>query len=189
MTTGTVIPFDQALERFRAYLTVLARLQLGRRFPGKLDPSDVVQQTLLDAHRKRDQFRGTCEGELVAWLRQALAHTLADAARALGRAKRDVALERSLEAGLGDSSCRLAAWLAADQSSPSQRASKDEELLRLAEALEELPRAQRDAVMRHHLQGWSLAEVARELGRSEAAVAGLLHRGLKRLRELLEAGS
>jgi RNA polymerase sigma-70 factor (ECF subfamily) len=173
------------LERYRAYLALLARLQLDGRFPEKLDASDIVQQTLLEAHEKRAQYRGRTPSEEAAWLRQMLAHNLADAVRALGRAKRDATLERSLDAALGASSCRLEAWLAAEQSSPSQRAVKNEELLRLAEALAALPEPQREAVVRHHLQGCSLAELARHLGRSEPAVAGLLHRGLKRLRELL----
>lgn len=176
----------QALAGYRAYLSLLARLQLDGRMRGKLDPSDVVQQTLLEAHAKRDQFRGTTEAERAAWLRQMLAHNLADAFRALGRAKRDVKRERSLDVALDASSCRLEAWLAADQSSPSQHAVKQEQQLRLADALTELPAAQRDAVVLHHLQGLSLAALARELDRSEPAVAGLLHRGLKKLRELLK---
>lgn len=177
---------EPSLARFREYLCLLARLQLDARQRDKLDPSDVVQQTLLEAHTKRDQFRGQTEAELAAWLRTMLAHNVADALRALGRAKRDVALERSLEASLNESSARLQAWLAADQSSPSQRAVKNEELLRLAQALTQLPEPQRDAVVLHHLQGWTLANLANHLDRSEAAVAGLLHRGLKKLRELLQ---
>src|SRR5262245_16212498 len=99
------------LEKFRAYLRLLARLQLDPLLRSKLDPSDVVQQTLLEAYAKRDQFRGATEGQWLAWLRQALAHNLADALRAFGQAKRDVSRERSLQAGVEASSRRLAAWL------------------------------------------------------------------------------
>jgi RNA polymerase sigma-70 factor (ECF subfamily) len=173
------------LERFRDYLVLLARLQLDARLRAKLDPSDVVQETLLEAYRKRAQFRGQADAELAAWLRQMLTHNLADAVRDLGRAKRDVAVERSLEAALTDSSVRLCGLLAADQSSPSQQAVHNEDLLHLAQALARLPEPQREAVLLHHLQDQPLAEVARLLGRTEAAVAGLLHRGLKKLRELL----
>jgi RNA polymerase sigma-70 factor (ECF subfamily) len=173
------------LERYRNYLRLLARLQLDPRLRGKLDPSDLVQQTLLQAHQMQDQFRGTTEAEQAAWLRQILAHTMANAARDLGRLKRDVGRERSLEAAIEESSVRLEAWLAAEQSSPSELAEKNERLLRLAEALEQLPEAQREAVVLHHLRGLSLAELAAQLGRSEGAAAGLLHRGIKRLRELL----
>lgn len=178
-------PIGPSLERCRNYLRLLARMQLDGPLRDKLEASDLVQQTLLEAFARQEQFRGQTEGELLAWLRQILAHNLADALRALGRAKRDVKLERSLEASLEHSSMRMAGCLAADHSSPSERAVRNEELLRLAEALTELPEAQREALILHHLQGLSLAETAVRLGRTEPAVAGLLHRGLKKLRELL----
>jgi RNA polymerase sigma-70 factor (ECF subfamily) len=141
--------------------------------------------TELQAHQAQDQFRGTTKAEQAAWLRQILARILANAARDLGRLKRDVGRERSLEAAIEESSLRLEVWLASEQSSPSVRAEKNEQLLRLAEAMEQLPEAQREAVELHHLRGLSLAELAGQLGRSEGAVAGLLHRGIKRLRQLL----
>src|SRR5579885_672319 len=103
----------QELERFRAYLRLLARLHLDPRLRGKLDASDVVQQTMLQAFQARAGFRGSTEAELAAWLRQILARNLAHAARDLGRDKRDVARERSLEQALGQSSHRLGLWLAA----------------------------------------------------------------------------
>jgi RNA polymerase sigma-70 factor (ECF subfamily) len=173
------------LERFRAYLHLLARMQLGPRLQGKLDPSDLVQQTLLQALEALDQFRGRSEAKLAAWLRQILARNLANAARDLGRAKRDVARELSLEAALEQSSARLEAWLAAEQPSPSQQAQRKEQVLRLAEALASLPKAQQEALTLHYLQGWSLGDIGRHLGRSPAAVAGLIKRGLKQLRLLL----
>lgn len=175
----------EALERFRDYLHLLARMHLDHRLRGRLDPSDVVQQTLLEAHQKRDQFRGQTDAEQARWLSQILTHNLADAIRAIRRIKRDVARERSLEAACDESSVRIEAWLVADQSSPSQQAAKNEQLLRLAEALTQLPEPQREAIVLHHLQRWSLGELATHLGRSEPAVAGLLHRGLKKLRELM----
>lgn len=177
---------DLALEHFRDYLCLLAGSQLDSRLQGKLDPSDVVQQTLMEAHQARAQFRGQGPAQQAAWLRQILARNLANAVRDLGRAKRDVGRERSLEAALEDSAARLDAWLAAEQASPSEQAAHTEQVLRLAQALAALPEPQRQAVVLRHYQGWSLADISRHLGRSPAAVAGLLHRGLNQLRALLE---
>jgi RNA polymerase sigma-70 factor (ECF subfamily) len=175
-------------ERFRAYLDLLARMELSPRLQAKLGPSDIVQQTMLQAHRAWKDFRGTTEGELAAWLRKILARNLAHAGRDHGRAKRDVARERSLEASLNQSSARLEALLAADQSSPSQKAERHERAVRLAEALKSLPEAQREAVELHYWQGWPLAQIGEHLGRSKPSVAGLLHRGIKRLKHLLHEG-
>ena len=178
----------RGLDQFRDYLRLLARLRLDPRLRAKLDPSDVVQQTLLRAHQAAGQFRGQGRPEQAAWLRQILANTLANALRDLARAKRDVALERSLEGCLADSSSRLEGWLAADQSSPSQRAERNEQLLQLSEALVGLPEAMREVLLLRHCQGWSLAEISAHLGRSRPAVASLLRRGLKQLREHLRRG-
>jgi RNA polymerase sigma-70 factor (ECF subfamily) len=168
---------DGSLERFRVYLRRLAQSHLGCRFSAKLDPSDIVQQTLLDAYQNLDQFRGTSERERAAWLRQIFANNLADVFRALSRQKRDIARERS--------SARLAAWLEELPAASDDQTEECEQLLRLAWALSELPELQHTAIDLHHLQGLSLAQTAQALHRTEASVAGLVRRGLVRLRELL----
>lgn len=173
------------VERFRPYLQLMARLQQGNRMKAKFSSSDLVQQTLLEAYEQRDQFRGQTDGEFAAWLRRILVHNLADAFRAQARAKRRADLERSLEQAIGQSSARLIELIAASEPSPSRKAVRDEDVLRLAVALEALPGAQRETVERHHLQGESLKETAEAMGRSPEAVAGLLHRALMRLKEHL----
>jgi RNA polymerase sigma-70 factor (ECF subfamily) len=105
--------------------------------------------------------------------------------RTFARPGRDAAREQPLDASLAESSARLAAWLAAEQSSPSERAKRHEDARRLAEALEQLPEGQREALVLQHWQGWTLAQIGAHLGRSPEAVAGLLKRGLKQLRRLL----
>jgi RNA polymerase sigma-70 factor (ECF subfamily) len=174
-----------AVERYRSYLLLLAQMHVGRGGGNRLDPSDLVQQTLLDAHRQREQFRGSSPAEMAAWLRRMLACNVADAWRSLKRGKRDVGRERSLEAELVESSSRLATCLTSAKSSPSQQAMRQEEILRLADAVAALSEAQREAVLLHYWQGLPLAEVASAMKRTPASVAGLLQRGLKALRELL----
>jgi RNA polymerase sigma-70 factor (ECF subfamily) len=179
----------KGLDQFRSYLLLLARLRLQRRLQGKLDASDVVQQTLLQAHLGWEQFRGRTAGEQAAWLRQILARVLANAARDHGRDKRDVGRERSLEDALRDSATRLEGWLTSDGPSPSEQAERHERAVRLAEALAGLPDSQREAVVLRHFQDRSLAEIAAELNCTTAAVTGLLYRGLKTLRQRLQPGS
>jgi RNA polymerase sigma-70 factor (ECF subfamily) len=176
------------LEGYRDYLALLARIQVARRLRAKVDLSGVVQQTLFDAHQALPRFRPRDEAERAAWLRRILANNLADELRKLRAAKRDVGRERSLEADLDESSARLGAWLAADQSSPSRGVERQEQALALARALAALPEAQREALVLQHWGGWSLAQIAEHLGRTPAAVAGLLKRGLARLREDLDEG-
>jgi RNA polymerase sigma-70 factor, ECF subfamily len=173
------------LEQYRAYLRLLARLQLDPRLRRQLDPSDLVQQALLEAYRSLEQFRGRSDAELAAWLRQILARQMAHALRDLTRARRDVNRERSLEAALAESSARLEAWLTAEQSSPAEQAERNEQAVRAAAALELLPEPQREALVLHYWEGQTLPQIAEHLGRSPAAVAGLLQRGLKALRSHL----
>lgn len=174
------------LDHFRSYLLLLARVRLDRKLQGKLDASDIVQQTMLEAHQALESFRGENTAAQAAWLRQILARNLANAVRDLTREKRDVGRERAFQAGLDESASRLEGWLAADQSSPSGQAQRHERALLLAQALTCLPEQQREAVVLRHFHGRSLAEIAEELTTTTAAVTGLLHRGLKNLRKALK---
>lgn len=174
------------LERYRSYLELLARMQFDRRLQAKLDPSDIVQQTMLQAYRALPEHRGDNSAQMAAWLRQILARNLTHTIRDLQRDKRDVRRERSLQQHVDQSSARLEAWLQAEQSSPSHIAAHNEQLLQLAEALAGLPPEQREAIELHYFHGWKLAEIATHLGRSVSAVGGLLHRGLRGLRGTLQ---
>jgi RNA polymerase sigma-70 factor (ECF subfamily) len=155
----------------------------------KINASDVVQETLLEAHSAFEQFRGTSEAELLAWLRTILANKLADAARHFGRQKRDAALERQYLETLERSTIRLQKLVMVPQTSPSQLVVRHRLLCRVAEAMSTIPEDQRTAIELHHLAGYSVVECAARMGRTKAAVAGLLRRGLKQLRQALEEES
>jgi RNA polymerase sigma-70 factor (ECF subfamily) len=173
------------LERFRDYLALLGRLHVEPRLRGKLDVSGVVQQTLLEAYQALRRQPADGDAARLALLRRVLANNLADEARRLGRARRGAGHDLSLEEAVGRSSARLEQFLADVASTPSEVAGRREEALRLPAALASLPEPQRRAVELRHLQGLSLAEVAAELQTTRPAVAGLLHRGLQKLREAL----
>ena len=174
------------IDAYTDYLRLLARLHLAPKLRRRLDPSDIVQQTVLQAHARREQFRGTSEEEWIGWLRAILTNVLAAAMRDHGRQARDVGRERSIEAQFAESASRLEQWLAAEQTSPSQQASRQEQLVRLASALTKLPEDQREAVELHHLAGYTVAEVGEMMGRTRAAAMGLIFRGLQRLRGFLD---
>jgi RNA polymerase sigma-70 factor, ECF subfamily len=186
MTQGPEGP-ARPLEDYREYLRLLARLQLDPQLRGRLDSSDIAQETLLKAHARQDQFRGKSEAERAAWLRAILANTLADALRKLAREQGRA--EGSLEAALEESSVRLERWLESNEPAPGERILRQEQLLRLADALAQLPEEQRTAIELRHLQGYSVPDISELTGRSVASVSGLLRRGLKRLRQFLDERS
>jgi RNA polymerase sigma-70 factor (ECF subfamily) len=173
----------QPLDRYRTYLDLLARARLPARLRQQFGASDIVQQTLLQAYRKREQFRGQSEAEFRAWLRTILARLLADAARRCGQGQAGRA--QSLERALEESSERLERWLATDDSSPSQGVLWEERMLELAEALARLTEDQRTALELRYFEGLSVAEICSRMGRGTSSVANLLYRGLKALRERL----
>src|SRR5262249_35444909 len=165
----------------------LARVQLGQNLQGKVDPSDLVQEAFLEAHRDFGQFQGQTEAELRAWLRRLLATGLADQVRRFrGTRRRDLRLERQLAAALDQSSQALEGGLVAPGSSPSARAARREEAVRLAEALELLPVDYRDVLLLRHFQGLTFPDIARRLGKTLDGVKNAWLRGLARLRRTLE---
>jgi RNA polymerase sigma-70 factor (ECF subfamily) len=173
------------LERFRDYLQVLARMQIDPRLRRDCDPSDIVQVVMLKANQGLDDFRGTTPEEQAGWLRQILVRTLVDALRDRLRARRDIRREVDLERSVNASSARLEACAASREPSPSAVVANKESAVLLAQALAQLPEPQREAVTLKHLEGRPLMEVANLMGRSPAAVASLLRRGLAQLRTSL----
>lgn len=175
----------EVCQRYRHYLRVVADARLDYRLRGQIDASDLVQQTLFQAHLAWHQYRGSSDGELIAWLRQILLRHMLHVMRDLQREKRDVRRERSLQDAIGNSTQRLEAWLAIDETSPSQRVMQVERAMAIAQAVQSLPDAQRHAIILYYWQGLTLAQIAEYLGRTVPSVAGLIHRGLKQIRSLL----
>jgi RNA polymerase sigma-70 factor (ECF subfamily) len=173
------------LERYRSWLTLLARLQVDPRFRSKFDASDLVQQTLLEAVRDWPKFRGGSHAELAAWLRAILAHVLQHEVRHFGAQGRDLGRELSLEQALAESSRRLAEALAAPGSSPSQHAGRHEMELLLADALSRLPADYAEVILLRNIESLPHEEVARRMGRGVGAVRMLWVRALSKLREEL----
>ena len=168
-----------APERYRAYLRLLAGQQLPKRVHRLQGASDMAHETILKAHKKREQFRGATEAEYRGWLRRILANTIADAA---------AVKEPDVLQALEQSSAHLENWVVAADTSPAEQLERAEQLLRLAEALLQLPEDERTALEMRYLQDprCSLPEIAKALDRPTAkAVAGLLARGLEKLRGLL----
>jgi len=179
---GEGVAVGQLLECYRGYLKLLARVQLSRG-KRRADPSDLVQEAFLRAHKAFQQFRGTTEVELAAWLRQILARCLADMHRA--RQAPGGITARAIDADLDRSSHDLAARLAAPRETPSRSAERRETAVLLAQALEQLPADYREAIVLRHLEELSTEEVARRMGRTVDSVRKLWARGMIELRRIL----
>jgi RNA polymerase sigma-70 factor (ECF subfamily) len=180
---------EQLFARYQHYLYVLAQAQLGRRLRTKCAPSDLVQQTLLEAHRDFGGFQGQHEGELLAWLRRILAHNLFNEARRYGARQRDADREISLDqvqAGVEGSSLMLQRCLAASGPSPSQIALEHESAVRLADALARLPEDYQTVLLLRVFEELPAEEVAQRMNRSAGAVRMLQMRALTALRQEME---
>jgi RNA polymerase sigma-70 factor, ECF subfamily len=183
---GDAVTLGRLLELYRRYLGLLARVQIGQRLQGKVDASDLVQETFLEAHRNFGQFRGVSEGQLIQWLRQILAMKLAGLLRHyLGTQGRDVRLEREIADALDQSAGFLDRGLVAAQSSPSQQAARREQAVVLADALAQLPDDYREVLVLRHLEGLTFPEAAARMGKTLNSVNKLWMRALARLRQVL----
>lgn len=184
---GDRIAFGQLLERYRHYLELLARIQIGRRLQGKVDAADLVQDTFLEAHRSFERFQGDAEPVLRAWLHQILAGQLAHLVRRYCQTQgRDVNLEEALLKDLDQSSDVLDRGLTDSRASPVDSAVRREQAVALADALSELPADYRDVIILRQIEGLGFAEVAQRMERSVDSVQKLWIRALDRLRQRLE---
>ena len=174
----------EAFERYRPYLQVLARQAVPTAIQARLDPSDVVQQTIAEAWRCQDQFRGGESDSYLPWLRGILTRVAAANVRHhLGTQARDAGREVVITEILQRTDANLEAIVAASSLGPASAALHNEQVLDLTAALESLPDDQRNVLIWRHFEDLSHAEMAARLDRSEAAVRMLWVRALKSLKE------
>ena len=185
--TGSTETLGDLLQLYRNYLSVLATTQLDGRLRRRLNSSDVVQETMLAAHRDFGAFRGKTEGELLAWLRQILINCVRHAVEVHVKAqKRDIRREVALDATtptVDDSMMRLANVLADKGRSPSEECGKRELAVAVADQLAKLKPDYRDVIVLRNLQGLSFDEIAERMGRSKGSVRMLWLRAMEKFKQ------
>jgi RNA polymerase sigma-70 factor (ECF subfamily) len=179
---------------YRNYLRMVVRTGLGPRLRERVELSDVVQEALVEVVRQFPQFTGQNEAALVGWLRRLVGQKLADLGRYHSRAKRAgeataLPLDAAPDAGRGrpgEESGRLLDMLALSQTSPSQAASKREQLVLLADAFAGLPEGEADVLWLYYAENLSFEAIGQRLDLSRKSVRGIYARGLKHLKRSLE---
>lgn len=178
---GDIEALGALLEQHRSRFRVIARIKLDSAIRGRIDPSDVIQQTFLEARRDFHSFTGDAAEQFEAWLKTILEHNVANTIQFHARAqKRSVFRER----GNSQEEQRelVQETLPGNEMSPSQLLARIEVRDFVIKTLEHLPNGEKEAVRLRYLEDLSLDEIARKLDRTNQAVAGLLKRGLRRLR-------
>ncbi len=179
---------DRLLQRYRGRLRALIALRLDARLRARIDPSDVVQDSLAEANRRLAEYARTQPLPFYPWLRGLALEQLAQHYRRHVRAqKRSVQREEKSLSGLPDDSLdELADRLAASGSSPSARLRKQDLRRWLQQALARLPQRDREVIVLRHLEQLSVRDMAAVLGITEATAKVRHARALERLRKLLE---
>jgi len=179
------------LNEFQNLLRARARESFDVRLRGRISESDLVQMTLMTAAEGFPAFRGQSEAELVAWLKAILAQHMAATARwHLRTQKRSAGKEVTFEGVAAGSQSATEGGTsafapAANGLTPSRYLMQEELRERIGAAIAELPWEQQEAVRLKFIDEWTLPEIAEFLGKTERAVAGLVARGMKRLKDVL----
>lgn len=182
---GSESALGDLLGRYRKLLKMLVRTQLHGPMQAKADASDVVQDTLMNAVKGFASFQGVTESSLIAWLRTILACQLANLYRHHYAGRRSIQLEQRLDAQLHQSSMALQGALQTD-SSPSQQAANEEQLVALADAIESLPEHYRTVILLRYVRGQQFSDIAEHMGRSRDGVRKLWVRALAQLKKAME---
>lgn len=179
---------DRLFDRCRNYVNVVARAEVESWMRAKVDASDLVQQTMMEAHQEIDKFRGNTEAEWLAWLRRILSNNAIDFVRHYkGTAKRAVAREVRIDRMKPGGSLSAAFELTADIESPSELVMRKEREIAVADAIAQLSADHQEVIMLRNLQRLPFDEVAKRMERSRPAVQMLWARALKALQQVLES--
>lgn len=186
---GSPEALGELLESYRNYLRLLAASQLRGRLSRRVSPSDVVQETMLAAHRDFEAFRGETPIQFSAWLRSILSHNLLNAIDRHLCIKRDARREvsfDSIDRRLDSSGAAMQTLLVAGDPSPSARLSRQEDSRRVADLVAQLPQDYREVILLRNFNGYRFDRVAAQMNRSPVAARLLWLRAIRRLRELYE---
>lgn len=180
-------PDTEAFDRYRPYLTMLARQAVPAAMQARVAPSDLVQQTIAEAWRCQEQYRGDGSSQQLPWLRGILTRVAAaNMRRHLGTQSRDANREVAVTELLGRTDASLDAIAVASSLGPASAAERNEQVLRLATAIESLSEEYRSILIWRHFEDLPHKEIAARLGKSDAAVRMLWLRALKSLKTAFE---
>ena len=175
------------LARYRDYLRRMVAARLDRRLAPRVDPSDVVQESLALASQRMDEYLQTQPLPFVGWLRQIAAGSVRDAHRRhLSARRRSVSREARVEDLADDLAGEPGRQFIGRDTSPSNRLMREERRVQVKAALAELPPRDRDVLVMRYLEHLSIAEMAEALGITEGAVKVRLLRALERTRSRME---
>lgn len=169
----------QIWQQLRSYILMFADQRLDQGLKGKLDASDIVQQSLLEAHRDFREFRGQSEAELKSWICRLVVHNLTDAGRRFRQSQQRCLTKEVSWCAEAEASAMSGE---ASVSSVIRRRETDDELMR---AVAELPERSQQVLELRHRMGLSHAQIAQELGMTEAAARKLWSRIVEELQERL----
>lgn len=185
--SGNQSALGQLLEQHRSYLKLLASTRIHCALQGKLDASDVVQETCVEAIRKISSFRGSSPAEFAGWLRGILANRMSKLVRRyMGTQQRNIQMEMSMRRELDEASGHFEQYFAANNSSPSAILEWNETVLELAQAIESLPEDYQQVVLLRNIQGLPFRDVANHMGRSVDSVEKLWVRALAKLKDKID---
>jgi RNA polymerase sigma-70 factor (ECF subfamily) len=177
---------DRLFALCRTYLGFLARSQVESSLRMKVDASDLVQETMLEAFRDFGRFAGSSQEEWLAWLRRILAHNAADFVRRYrGTAKRQARREVPLRAGGASTLAHGVPEPAAPSATPSQEFLRLDAQLRMSAAMAQLAPDYQEVLVLRNLERLPFAEVAQRMGRSRPAVQMLWMRAIKKMQDAL----